>query len=229
MDLCSPIIENYQEYLDEVVNHYKCKSLNDYLICIPVFDSKKSIVAYLRPITVDYHKTIPSCVELMSKWRIENPTIGTGTFTVTNERTEHWLNNLVINNHNRIIFLISDFVGNHLGHIGYAAFDYDRQSAEIDSVLRGVKDIIPGLMCFCMNSMINWGKNILKLKEITLKVFSNNTHAINFYERCGFTKNILIPLIKVVLPDEEKWEVSSDPNLKKAERYYQQMIYYDPE
>jgi RimJ/RimL family protein N-acetyltransferase len=76
-----------------------------------------------------------------------------------------------------------------------------------------------------MNSMINWGKNILKLKEITLKVFYDNTHAINFYERCGFTKNILIPLVKVVLPDEEKWEISNDLTMQNAERYYLKMIY----
>jgi RimJ/RimL family protein N-acetyltransferase len=218
-------MENYQSYVNDILDRYKCKSIEDYLICLPVYDESNNIVAYLRPITSNYLETIPNCVKLMSRWRVENPTIGTGVFTVTNERTKCWLDNLVVNNSNRIVFLIVDFTGTYLGHIGYAAFQYDIQTAEIDSVLRGEKDVIPGLMKFCMNTMIKWGKQVLMLKEITLKVFSDNIHAVEFYERCGFAKDILIPLVKVILPDEEKWEISPDDGLKKAERYYLKMIY----
>jgi RimJ/RimL family protein N-acetyltransferase len=218
-------MENYQSYIDDILNRYKCKSINDYLICLPVYNESNAIVAYLRPITSDYLETIPNCVDLMSKWRIENPTIGTGVFAVTHERTKRWLDNFVVNNNNRIIFLIVDFAGVYLGHIGYAAFQHDAQEAEIDSVLRGKKEIIPGLMHFCMNTMIKWGRQTLMLKKITLKVFSDNVHAIEFYGRCGFVKDALIPLVKVILPDEEKWEISPDQNLKDAERYYLKMIY----
>jgi RimJ/RimL family protein N-acetyltransferase len=218
-------MENYQSYINDILDRYKCKSIGDYLIHLPVYDESNKIVAYLRPITSNYLETIPDCVTLMSRWRVENPTIGTGVFTVTRERTKRWLDNFVVNNSNRIVFLIVDFTGTYLGHIGYAAFQHDTQTAEIDSVLRGEKNVIPGLMHFCMNAMIKWGRQVLMLKEISLKVFSDNTHAIGFYERCGFMKDILIPLVKVVLPDEEKWEISPDANLKNAERYYLKMIY----
>jgi RimJ/RimL family protein N-acetyltransferase len=218
-------VEKYQSYVDDVLNRYKCKLTDDYLICLPVYDENNKIVAYLRPITSNYLDTIPNCVALMSKWRVENPTISTGVFTVTHERTKRWLDNFVVNNNNRIIFLIMNFAGNYIGHIGYAAFQHDIQAAEIDSVLRGEKKIIPGLMQFCMNAMIDWGRQTLMLKEITLKVFADNIHAVEFYERCGFARDTLIPLVKVILPDEEKWEMSSDPDLKDAEKYYLKMIY----
>jgi RimJ/RimL family protein N-acetyltransferase len=218
-------MENYQSYINDILDRYKCKSIEDYLIFLPVYDESNNIVAYLRPITSNYLKTIPYCVELMSRWRVENPTIGTGVFTVTHERTKRWLDNFVVNNSNRIVFLVVDFTGTYLGHIGYAAFQRDIQTAEIDSVLRGKKNVIPGLMQFCMNTMIKWGRQVLLLKEITLKVFSDNIHAVEFYERCGFIKDILIPLVKVILPDEEKWEISPDADLKSAERYYLKMIY----
>jgi RimJ/RimL family protein N-acetyltransferase len=218
-------MKDCQLYVNDILNRYKCKSIDDHLICLPVYNENNHIVVYLRPITSNYLETIPNCVTLMSRWRIENPTIGTGTFTVTNERTKRWLDNFVVNNNNRIIFLIVDFKGTYLGHIGYAAFQHDIKTAEIDSVLRGEKDVIPGLMQFCMNAMIKWGKQVLMLNEITLKVFFDNSHAIEFYERCGFMSDILIPLVKVILPDEEKWEISPDPNLKNAERYYLKMIY----
>jgi RimJ/RimL family protein N-acetyltransferase len=222
-------VNDIRQYANKILDEYKCKSADDFLICLPVYDTDKKIIAYLRPITKDYLETIPKCVELMSKWRIENPTIGTGTFVVTHERTQRWLDNLVINNYDRIIFLIMDFAGNYLGHIGLAAFQYDKRSAEIDSVLRGVKHIIPGMMQFCMNTIMEWGKKILLLQEICLKVFADNIHAINFYERCGFKQDVLIPLIKNILPDEEKWEISPDPNLKNAERYYLKMIHVSQE
>jgi RimJ/RimL family protein N-acetyltransferase len=218
-------MKKYEKYIKEILDKYKRKNKSDYLICLPVFNSDENIVAYLKPITADYIDTIPDCVEIMSKWRIENPMIGTGTFTVTHERTKRWLDNFVINNSDRIIFLTMDFNGNYIGHIGYAAFDYASRSAEIDSVLRGEKEVIPGLMQFCMSVMIKWGKEVMKLNQITLKVFADNTHAISFYERCGFKKDILIPLVKNILPDEEKWEISKDANITNAERYYLKMVY----
>jgi RimJ/RimL family protein N-acetyltransferase len=218
----------YQEHINNIFDSYKCKSQGDYLVCLPVYDENKKIVSFLRPITKDYLQTIPNCVELMSKWRIENPTLGAGTFVVTHERTQRWLDNLVINKNDRIIFLIMDFYGNYLGHIGFASFQYDRKSAEIDSVLRGVKDVIPGLMGFCMNTMIEWGKKVLQLEEITLSVYADYTHAIDFYMRCGFRRDIVLPLVKVILPDEEKWEISTDKDLKNAERYSLKMVYNEP-
>jgi len=156
-------MKKYQKFIKNILDSYKCKSYDDYLICLPVYDEGKKIVAFLRPITKNYIETIPNCVELMSKWRIENPTISTGKFTVTHERTQRWLDNLVINKNDRIIFLIMDFSGNYLGHIGYASFNYKKKSAEIDSVLRGVKGVMPGLMGFCMNTIIEWGKKVLHL------------------------------------------------------------------
>ena len=155
----------YQNYINNILDSYKCKSHGDYLVCLPVYDENKKIISFLRPITKNYIETIPNCVELMSKWRIENPTISTGKFVVTHERTQRWLDNLVINNNDRIIFLITDFFGNYLGHIGFALFQYDIKSAEIDSVLRGEKKVLPGLMQFCMDTIINWGWKVLKLKK----------------------------------------------------------------
>lgn len=218
-------MNEYQNYLKEILDSYKCKNKGDYLIILPVYNDQQEEIAYLRPITANYMRTIPSCVELMSRWRAENPSLATGIFTVTHERTRKWLDNLVVGNDRRILFLISDFNGRYLGHIGFAAFDYENKSAEIDSVLRGVKDCMPGLMQHCMKSMIDWGKCVLKLEEIALEVFLDNTHAVEFYRRCKFVDNIRIPMVKITLPDEEKWEPSPDPKMQDAERYFLKMIY----
>lgn len=218
-------MERFRKTVNRTLYAYKRKSKNDYLVLLPIYDKGAQVVAFLRPITKDFRVTTPECVALLSKWRVENPSIATGTFEVTHERTEKWLDNLVIENDNRILFLIQAIDGSYLGHIGFAAFDDKKEGAEIDSVLRGVKDTSPGLMEWAMETIMQWGKDVLRLKEISLKVFSDNLHAIAFYKRCGFREDILIPLIKVVLPGEEKWEIATPEESAEAGRYYLQMIY----
>ncbi len=214
----------FKEHIKQVLDTYNCKQKNNYLVCLPVYENEK-IIAYLRPITADYLNTIPNIVEFMTRWRIENPTLATGTFTVTYERTQKWLENIVVNNDNRIIFLVQNFNSEYLGHIGFAAFDENNESAEIDSVLRGAKNIIPGLMERCMEAMIPWGYDVLKLKHIHLEVFFDNTHAVNFYKRCGFKEDKLIPLVEKILPDEKKWERDPNPDNKNAAKYFLNMVY----
>ena len=215
----------YASFVTQTLDRYKCKSPSSPLVCLPILAHDGQVMAYLRPITEDYLVTIPSCVELMSRWRTENPTISTGLFKVTYERTKKWLDDYVINNDRRIIFLVMDFNGQYLGHIGLASFDYETRSAEVDSVLRGVKGVKPGLMQQCMQAIITWGRAELELNRISLSVFNDNEHAVRFYERCGFTKGKLTPLVQVQLPDEVKWEIGTEADRPTATRFYLEMVY----
>jgi RimJ/RimL family protein N-acetyltransferase len=76
-----------------------------------------------------------------------------------------------------------------------------------------------------MRAMISWGKKVLKVEKINLKVFLDNKHAVDFYKRCGFARVKKIPLVKVIMPDEEKWEIASGQNAVNAQRYYLEMTY----
>lgn len=220
-------MSDYRQYLTETLDHYKCKSKSDYLVSLPVFDDGEEIVAYLRPITADFRTTMPNIAALMGQWRKENPSISMSVFEITEERTLRWIDNLLVNNDNRIVFAVTDFEGAYLGHIGLASFDPERYSGEIDSVLRGVKKVLPRLMEYSMRTMIAWGKQVLRLKEITLQTAYDNLHARAFYRRCGFVETERIPLKKVVLPDEVKWVAEEDPAVTEAERYSQVMVYQE--
>ncbi|MFP3154904.1 GNAT family N-acetyltransferase [Lachnospiraceae bacterium ZAX-1] len=217
-------MNEFQIHIKSILDMYKCKSEGDYLVCLPIYNEDGDIEAYLRPITQDYRTTIKDCAELLSKWRVENPTISTGTFEVTEERTKRWLDKLVVGNDDRIIFMIQGLNGHYLGHIGLTSFDATRKEAEIDSVLRGTKNEISGLMKHAMAAIIRWGQDELQLNHIKLKVFNDNTHAVEFYKKCGFIEEKRLPLVKVSLEDEEKWEISADLNLQNAEKYYLEMV-----
>lgn len=218
-------MKDYALFIKERLDCYKGKYQPESLKLLPVYNYQTILCAYLRPITEDYRITLPGCSDLLGKWREENPGIATGTFQVTRERTEKWLDTHIIGRDDRILFLIVALDGQFLGHIGFSSFEYQEKACEVDAVLRGVNDVHPGLMGYALNSLICWGLSDLRLEKITLKVFADNTHAIQFYRRCGFQVMQLIPLVKVVLPGEEKWEISPQLQGTVAERYYTEMIY----
>ena len=213
----------YEMWIVEKINQYKRKRPSDNLILVPVLDRDQNTIGFLRPVTADFRTTITDCIELLSLWRADNPTLSPTRFQVTHEGTERWLDNLVINNDQRILFMVQDVTGNYIGHMGFACFDYNEQSANIDLVVRGKQDISRGLMGYALKALVCWGKQELKLKHIALDVLWDNEHAISFYERCGLKRAELIPLTKREVDGEIRWTVHKGQTFE-AEKYYLHMI-----
>jgi RimJ/RimL family protein N-acetyltransferase len=218
-------MESYKDFIKTTFDTLKRKDNKLPLVCFPIFDEAKEIIAFLKPITKDFRKVYPGIVPLLGKWRKENPTISDSVFEITDERTATWLDNLIIGRDDRILFFIDDFENNHIGHIAYSSVNYKEESAEIDSVLRGVKGKYNGIMTYAMNTMLQWGINGLQLKKIYLSVSKGNDRAINLYKRCGFEIIREIPLIRRELENEIRWDPSEDENITNAERYAVKMLY----
>lgn len=203
----------------EILNFYKRKQAKDKLILIPILDSKENTVGFLRPLTADFNITIPDCVELLDRWRAENPTLSPSRFPITHERTRRWVKESIINNDRRILFLIQALDGRYVGHMGFTAICPEDSCAEIDLVVRGIKDVMPGLMGYAMEALIGWGKRELRLEHIAVMVLWDNIKGIEFYHRCGFEKEEVIPLLKVEKENEINWIPCR--NLQgEAEKYY---------
>lgn len=213
---------SYEEQVTKKLNQYKRKQTSDKLVLIPILDAEERTIGFLRPITADFKTTIAGCVELLSVWRAENPTLSPTRFHVTHEGTERWMNHLVIDNDQRILFMVEDTGGNYIGHMGFAGFDYTARSAEVDLVLRGRKDTAYGLMEYAIRALVRWGIQELGLEHISLDVLWDNAHAISFYERCGFQKGELIPLTREDAQGEIRWIPHRGARFK-AEKYYLHM------
>ncbi len=216
---------NYQSFIKNTFDNYKCKKKFNLLHMIPVYNDHGELIAYLRPITADYRDTIKDCAELMGRWRAENPSISASTFEITKERTEKWLDNLIIGREDRLLFMIQTLDGRFLGHVGYSNFRYDEKTAEIDSILRGVKDEFPGIMTFALQSLLWWGKEELRLEHIELTTGPDNHKAQALYKRCGFIEKKRKAMIKVVKEDEVRWDDAPDPDMPDAEAYSLVMEY----
>ena len=215
-------MNNFKDNIIATLNSYKCKNQADDVKLIPIYD-KNNLVGFLRPVTFHYKLTTPEYISLFSQWRRDNP-IGFATiFEITDQRTEFWLDNILLKRDDRILFVICSLKGEPLGHLGYSSFNFKERSCEIDNVVRGVETGYKGIMSFAMMSILLWGKQMLKLDNIFLRVLADNSHAIKFYERISFIKQYDIPLYKVIDKDEIKWIETKSFEDEKPDRYYTYM------
>lgn len=212
-------MNDFKSTITEIFNSYKCKNQYDELKLIPIYN-QSDLIGFLKPVTLHYKLVSPDYISLFSQWRRENPVGFASIFEITDQRTEFWLDKILLNREDRILFVILSLAGKPLGHLGYSSFNFEEKSCEIDNVVRGIKSGYEGIMTHALNSIINWGKNKLQLESIFLRVLADNTHAIKFYERNSFEKQFDIPLYKVVQQDEIKWIESKSYEEEKPDRFF---------
>lgn len=159
-------------------------------------------------------------INLLTIWRNKFWDAFPEKFNATNERTRKWLNEQVLKKPDRILFLIL-LNKKKIGHIGIYRYDETENSAEIDNVVRAVRDQLPGLMEKVTRFLIDWMFKELNLSKIKLKVFSDNYKAINLYERCGMVTVGNIPLKRINTKSGWKWqETKLDATKEYGERYF---------
>ena len=158
-------------------------------VCLtPTIDSKPFKVFLLtKGIENNY-----SMMERLGRWRKENEKWYLSQFPISPRRTKLWFVYHVTAQPDRLLFIISKN-GKYIGHVGLFRFDFLRDCAEIDNVLRGEKEF-KGIMGISILAVMRWGEQNLDIKEYSLKVLSDNTRAVRLYEKLGFKTVKKIPL-----------------------------------
>ena len=54
----------------------------------------------------------------------------------------------------------------YIGYMGLATIDFQNKEIQLDSALRGVKNIYPGLMTLVAKRLILFAYNTLKMKQV---------------------------------------------------------------
>jgi RimJ/RimL family protein N-acetyltransferase len=208
----------YKNYIEKTFDSYKCKSKTDEYRTIPIYDGDR-LAGFLKPLTYLYKLLRPTYIDLICQWREENPVGFANRFPGTPKKTENWIDNILLPREDRILFMVHALDNTPIGHLGFSSFDYVAKSCEIDNVVRGKKEF-KGLLSLATKTLIDWGKRYLGLQEIYLKVLSDNSHAITFYERLGFKEQDRIPLFRIEHHDMIEWLPLDEHEELRPDKYF---------
>ena len=180
---------------------------------------------FLLPLC-ELHKDDNKLIETFAQWRKENYFAYPTRFPVTFEGTAKWLQESVLATEDRILFLVLNRQGKPVGHMGFANAINDACRIEADNIVRGDKEGNRGIMSLALQALLNWAEDTLWPEEIFLRVLDDNPHAIQFYEKLGFNRNIILPLRRKVDGETESFiPVAADDNAP-ADKNFIRMVYH---
>ena len=142
-------------------------------------------------------------IQLLAQWRKKHELWFPNQFPVTEVQTKEWFKSKVLAVSDRLLFLLS-IHGRYIGHVGLFRFDWERDSCEIDNIVRGEADV-PGIMQHAVSTMMQWGKRTFGIKTYSLQTTSDNQKALNLYARLGFAQTKQIPLVYAKTSEGGEW------------------------
>ncbi len=127
----------------------------------------------------------PELAVNLTKWRNASMKFFLTQFVATEERTQQWLNNVVIPANDRLLFELLDDTGRAIGHAGVCNFSI--RSCELDNFIRGERGGDPNLFLAAERALLSWLFCDIGVDIVTLFVFSNNWIPISNHISIGFT------------------------------------------
>jgi len=107
-----------------------------------------------------------------------------GDAAITAAGTQAWLEDRVIKVPERILFLVHDPTGSVVGQLGLWFRGAD--SLELDNVVKSSKYKVPWVMSEATKTLGRWACEFIGVQELTLRIRTENSHGISFYEKLSF-------------------------------------------
>lgn len=178
-------------------------SLNSFYI--PIIKDEGSLIGKLVSINTKLAND-NSIINDLRKWRQKYMKYFLTQFVATNERTQLWLNNSVLLDDTRILFLIQDEEDKRIGNFGIC--NIREKEAELDNLIRGEKGGDQKLIFYAEISLMHWIYKNLGIEDIYLHVFSNNRITINLHRSVGFEISKIYPLVKSKTSQQVQYNVN---------------------
>jgi RimJ/RimL family protein N-acetyltransferase len=174
-------------------------------------------VRYTLEAISDNQESDKTLITLLAEWRKKYEVWFPAIFPITFEGTKRWLKDKVIDEQDRILFMIRVH-NEYIGHVGLYRFDFKQNSCEIDNIVRG-SDRYPGIMEDAIKTMMRWGHAEFGVTTYMLSTTSDNSRALRLYGRLGFVEMKRIPLIRVVKCDRIEWQNAPKGYNKRIQRF----------
>lgn len=143
------------------------------------------VAGWLEPVT--WHDADRSdALRMLMDWRRTAAPAFLVQSPLSMASTQRWMIRELLNLPRRILFWVTTAQGERIGHVGLYHFHFADRRVELDNVVRGVSDVFPGGMGLALRALIDWVFERLEMTQMGLRVFADNTRAVQLYERLGF-------------------------------------------
>jgi RimJ/RimL family protein N-acetyltransferase len=193
---------SHRQHVEDAIRHLKAAPIDGGLGFAVQLRCQQ--VARLEPVTWRDAECADS-VQLLAQWREAAADAFPAIFPVTIDGTHRWLIKQLLEVPDRLLFWIVTEEGQKIGHVGLFRFDAAAQQIEIDNVIRGVANVLPGIIEAAVAALLDWTFAHLEMRDVYLRVFSDNGRAIRLYQRCGFQETMRMPLKRVQENDVVRW------------------------
>lgn len=126
------------------------------------------------------------CIQSMAEWRFQSRENFFARFPLSADTFSQYLKDHSIGNSSNITFALLGKDETLHGHMGLKNITANR--ATIDAVMIRQESRGGGLAKLGLESLFNWGNNVLRIKSFELEVLSSNSDAISLYSRMGFSE-----------------------------------------
>jgi L-amino acid N-acyltransferase YncA len=174
-----------QGYIHEIINRREVVRIN-------VLDDEASLIGHLDPVT-RAALADDDLIQKLTHWRNVASRYFFTQFTATCDRTRDWLEKVVLNDSNRLLFIIHSKTG-PVGQHGFKGLSPD--SAELDNLIRGEMGGHPRLIHYAEIALVRWLFAVLDIKLILAYVLSDNHRALDLHREVGFRATEVFPLHK---------------------------------
>jgi len=160
---------------------------------ISIRNRSNETIGFLRPIT--RHLALnDETVGLLCRWRERNKSFFLSQYENSSGRTRQWLNDVLLPDDARILFLVETESGEPLGTSGVSSVT--ETDAELGNVLRGRRGGPSQLFFFGEIALLSWCFWMLAINRMYLNVFCHNSRALDFYGSIGFSRACVRALTK---------------------------------
>ena len=158
-------------------------------------------------------------IKLLTEWRNKYWDGFYEKFTTTEERTRKWVRKQIIENPERILFLII-LNGEKIGHYGANRYDEKTNLAELDNAIRGVRKSHPGLIVKVEMALLQWMFDDLKLSKVRARIWSDNYKALDLHAQTGCRIVGNVPFKRTRTGDDLRYEeIQLKSEMEFADRY----------